>query len=198
MRGAAKKRVVPRLSGGPIQAEVPSVLPSGQKLWLLTLSRCPAAARQLLLFGDTLQACREALARVGCSVELASGALAFVRPQTYYYLELAAPVAAQLLGIKLLGKHIICSSEFEPLIRQVVGRLRGQDHVRIKRREQLSCDVQMPSVVKLKEGVLFQRNTFLEVAPHLSMLATTASTTDANLGGGKNPRRVAAVGSSEE
>lgn len=169
---------------------MPSVLPSGQKLWLLTLSRCPAAARELLLWGHELEACRTALLWKGCKVELISGALAFVRPETFFFLELAAPAAAELLGVKLMGKHIFCSCEFEPLVRQVVGRLKGRDHVKIKSKEQVNCDVQMPPRVNLGRTILLLRNTFLEVSPVDSRSARTASTTDARLGIDKNPRKL--------
>merc|ERR1712048_1553674 len=186
-----------RQSGGSIQEKVPSVLPPGQKLWLLTLSRCPAAARELLLWGKELEACRNKLLWKGCKVELISGALAFVRPETFFFLEFAAPAAANLLGVKLMGKHIFCSCEFEPLVRQVVGRLKGRDHVRIKSKEEVDCDVQMPAMVNLGRSVLFRRNTFLELSPADSRSVMTASTTDAKLGTTKNPRKLEGFCNSE-
>lgn len=165
------------------------MLPEGKKLWLLTLSRCPVSLRQLLLNGEDLRPCREALAKLGCGVELISGTLAFVRPQTFYYVELVAPAAAALLDVKLQGKHLICSCEFEPLIRQAVGRLRGQDHVRIKGKDQLSAEVALPVTVQRGSSVIFQRFTFLEVSTNRAKSNVTVSTTDARLGAHRNPRR---------
>jgi len=173
------------------------VLPSGQKLWLFTLSRCPVAVRELLLWGKELEACRAALLWKGCKVELVSGALAFVRPETFFYLQFVATAAAERLGVKLMGKHIFCSCEFEPLVRQVIGRLKGRDHVRIKSKEQIDCDLQMPSRVNLGRSILFWRNTFLELSPTDSRSAMTASTTDAKFGTGKNPRKLEGFCNSE-
>merc|ERR1712048_1186732 len=115
---------------------------------------------------------------------------AFVRPETFFYLQFVATAAAERLGVKLMGKHIFCSCEFEPLVRQVVGRLRSRDHVKIKSKEQVKCDVQMPSTVDMGRSILYRRNTFLEVSPKDARSAVTSSTTDARLGMRKNPRKL--------
>uniref|UniRef100_A0A7S1RIE7 Uncharacterized protein n=1 Tax=Alexandrium catenella TaxID=2925 RepID=A0A7S1RIE7_ALECA len=143
----------------------------------MTLSRCPAAARRELLEGGSLGDCREALARAGRTVELSCGALVFAEPHTVHHVETVLVPERQAAGVKLLGKHIICSCRFRPRVDQAIAQLRTREHVRIKSVERFLQQDAVPRLVN--------RRTFLEYCA-FSSRHTTASTTVATLGW--NPR----------
>lgn len=101
--------------------------------------------------------------------------------------------------LQLKGRHVICSSEYEGVVREVARSVRGHDHVRVKTCQSLAeaCRLFDPARDLEPSLMMETRNTFVNARTAPSESPTTASTTDANETKGKNPRAVALRGASE-
>lgn len=151
------------------------------------------------MVGEELRACREHLMGANCSVELPGGALMFVNPTSVNFVM----NALRHCDTRLRGRHVICTSEFEPLIMRAVRRIPTQEHVHLKDKRELlaSCPLSVTkggstglhlkdlTPATVGQEVLIVNRTFLEVARHVSWRGdVTASTTDAHAGWHRNPR----------
>lgn len=101
--------------------------------------------------------------------------------------------------LSLKGRHVICSSEYEGVVREVARSVPGHDHVRVKACQSLAevCKLFDPDRDLETSLMMETRNTFLGVRAAPSESPTTASTTDADKKKGKNPRAVALRAASE-
>jgi len=101
----------------------------GEKLRLLTFSRSPHALEDVLLHGDELRSCRDALSQVDRDVKLSSGAKVFVPPHLWAYVD----NLLRFNRLDLKACHVICSSDLQHLVMQAVGRIRSRDRVECKK-----------------------------------------------------------------
>lgn len=165
-----------------------------EHLLLLQFSRCPKAFREALLCGQELRECRLALAKAGFSVELPGGALAFVCPHEYRFLQ---DLASRIEGIKLTASHVICSPKFEASILEAVGNLRCRDRTKVKSIEKLQMQYPFRNVGSLRnldhttqgQQLQFESRTFLSFGMHAPVdCKSVASSSDARRGW-QNPRQ---------
>jgi len=144
-------------------------------LWLLEFSRCP-------------QALRKVLAKEG-GVELPSGCFVFVSACDQHWLTRC--------DLKLLGRHVVCSSELEGRVMEAVGRLPAREKVRLKDKSILTF-AKLRELPELSESpnslgclVSVTKNSFIHMGFHNSVCGnSTVSSSDANsrVGKHKNPR----------
>lgn len=161
----------------------------GPRVWLLKLSRRPAALRELLLQASELAECRDAMDQHGFACELSSGAKAFVDVELYE----ATLEAIRLAGWTLHPNHIIVTEALEPVVHQVLRQLRGREHVHLK--DTRPVPLAFPDTVAKSEYRIEVTRTFIHVILPSSMRSEsqagvrTVSSTDANPKKGGNPRR---------
>jgi len=95
---------------------------------LLEFRRDPEAFHAALLEGAELRTCRQLLEKHGFSVELASGAKVFVRPEVYHH----ACEMANAQG--LLPRHVLLEPEFEDAVHAAIVSLPRKLKVILKRK----------------------------------------------------------------
>mmetsp|Transcript_82520 Transcript_82520/g.163901 ORF Transcript_82520/g.163901 Transcript_82520/m.163901 type:complete len:146 (+) Transcript_82520:2529-2966(+) len=135
-----------------------------------------------------------ALEDAGFSIDLLGGALAFVEPQTFRCLKV---LESKIRGMGLTASHVICSCEFESIVRKVVDNIRARAHVKLLSKRPLP--IEFPFTNLCRNGFVGQgdgqqvcivRNTFVEVGVSVQLeAASVVSTTDAHLGRHSNPRQ---------
>jgi hypothetical protein len=186
---------------GIMQADQPCATNLGnetdeEQIFIRRFTRSPRSFRQALRTSEPLQQCCNSLVAAGLSVELSSGALAFVSPRILPHVE----EAAIFQGIQLRRHHVVCSRNFYPAVTAVVASLRSNDNVRQRNEAVLKVlDLVAARAFFAREASAVQiivgsvpmevRNTFLNIPirAEIPRSAATQSTGDAH--GMVNPRQ---------
>ena len=149
---------------------------------------------QALLTGASLQRCRQQLEAAGYEVRTAQGAFIFVHPYQM------ADVQRALGTVELKASNIIFARSLENLIAETLGAFRRRGAWISSRDSLLSMhsagstsaepgSLRSSETDRSVEGVIKHIRTFLDWHPARQAQRVTSSTTDADSGKGRNPRR---------
>lgn len=99
-----------------------------ESVYITACSRYPEEFRQTLLTGETLEACREAMAAAGCPCELPSGAKVFCSPSQY---NLIKDATVNFEG-KLRPYHVLSSERYHGVVMTAIRSMRRALKVKVK------------------------------------------------------------------
>merc|ERR1712039_695148 len=77
------------------------------------------------------------LAAANVPVPLSTGAMVFAEPPVARYIAKVWAPTREALGTTMRGWQVVCTDAFLPLVRKVVERLPGREHVKIKEEQPL-------------------------------------------------------------
>jgi hypothetical protein len=166
--------------------------PSAESLFLLEFSRTPKSFHEALDKSVILTHCHDAMKSLGLCCKLESGTRLYVMPEQH------SETLRAVADLKLQSRHVVAFDRFVNAVIQAIDSIESRDQVREKKRQR----VHLEEIAKependtnsLSEIPILTSKTFIHIPLPSSLCSeassgpVTASTTDADVRKGRNPR----------